>query len=225
MTNFTIDTANLEAQIAYGSGHISVPVSVVGFWSNPIDLRIRREFAWGKEGNVGNWTFEVSHSSGGKDTKEVDVLVSERNFAEAILASLDLVESLKARTAELEAAYQARMAETERLIAAERAAKEAKVAADPAIGAEAARAYVDALIANARQVNGPSSRMLRAKVRGAESVIEFVATRNWTGKVTLRIGGDASSRKDAIEQLANLAFAGLVPDVALTDDELLRWNR
>ena len=214
MTNFTIDTANIEEQISYGNGHIYSEVEVVGFWCRPIKIRVKREYDWrasfeGREERV-DWTFEVSHSSGGKDTKEVDALVSERYFGEAILATCDYVEQLKARTAELEAAYQNRLAIQRAEREAEEAAKAERVTHDPEIGTAAAKALVEKLIADARNTErAGESIVLSARVRGSTAeedlVHSFRAERNWERRVQLYFCGSVISRKDAVAKVAELA--------------------
>lgn len=223
MTNFTIDLTNLEEQIAYGSGHISVPVSVVGFWSNPIDLRIRRAFNWSsaKQADVdGEWEFEVTHSSGGKDSKVCDMLTSERNFAAALNAALDLVEQLQSRVTEMEAAYQNRLAIEKAAFEVAQAEKAARIEADPAPAASIAQAFIDSLIANARMTKVAGRRCtLSARARGEadDRRVEFSAERSWNDRVTLRFSGDVISRKAAIAKLGEFARKGITlttPDEA-----------
>jgi len=227
-TAFTINLDNVEEQIAYGSGRVHVEVKVAGFWSSPITLRISREFRWGREESAdvyNNWTFDVSHSSGGTESG-YDSLMGERNFAMALLATLDYAtDQLKPRVPEMEAAYKARRAADEAAYEAERAAKQAKIDADPAIGVMPARAYIDALVENTRQLNGPKVRALRARIRGTDTVLTIVARRNWNDKIQLRYNGSSIGRKEAATNLAGLAFAGLVPDVTMDEDERLKYDR
>lgn len=222
MTNFTIDIAGIEEQIAYGSGSIQSEVKVTGFWGAPVTIRVKRDWSFRDEKNV-TWNFEISHSSGGTE-RDTDSLVTERYFAEAIVAACDYVETLKPRAAELEAAYQRRMAEWKATAEAERAAKQAKIDADKAIGEKAARAYLDALVANTR-ASDPRIRVLRAKVRGEDDIHDFVAIRNWSDRVTLRLHGSAIGTKAAAEKLAGYAFAGLVTDAKLDENELIKLQR
>jgi len=227
MDKFTIDKENIEAQMSYGSEHISSDVKVEGFWGNPIDIRIKRGWNWDRKTGdelPAGWEFEVTHSSGGTG-RGTDSLVTERNFAAALLAVCDYVDTLKACVPDMEAAYQFRMAEYERERKAEQAAKQAKIDADPEIGLAAARAYIEALVANTRVSNGQRFHVLRAKVRGADHTADFVACKLHTDRVVLRMGGSAIGAKQAWEKLAGYAQAGLVADVVLDDDAIRELHR
>jgi len=226
-TPFIFDAANMEEQIAYGNGGVHVRFEVYGYWSDVVTLRVKREFNWRaeEEARAAVWTVDVSHSSGGREPSVSSDLIAERCFAKAIVAACDLGESLAARRDEMEAAYQARREIDRAAQEARNAEHAAKLAADPAIGAAPARAYIDALVENTRQLNGSKVRALRARVRGSDSVITIVARRSWNDKIQLRFGGSAIGRKEAATKLADLAFAGLVPDVKLGDNELLNLDR
>jgi hypothetical protein len=207
---FIFDAANLDEQIAYGNGHVHVRFEVYGYWSDVVTLRVTREFDWRSEGRTAEWTVDVSHSSGGRESS-VDNLVAERCFAKAIVAACDLGELLMSRAAEMEAAYQARQAaytaERER-IAAEKAEREA---ADPAIGDDAAKALVEKLVADARCTESTYTNIeLSARTRGEDeqSRIKLVAQRDWNSKVLIRQNGQVTSRKEAIKLIASLARKG-----------------
>jgi hypothetical protein len=219
---FTINTANIEEQIAHGTGYITSEVAVAGFWGNPITIRIKREWNLRDENAVA-WSFSVSHSTGGTEPG-TDSLVTERAFATALLAACDYVELMKARSAELEAAYQARIEIERAEAAAQRATAEAKFAADPALGTEFATAHLTALRNAVKAPEGLSVKVLRAQARGSDKVTEFVALRNWNGNVVLRVNGSSMSLKAAVARLAAQSATG-VTQVDLTDDELQLYRR
>lgn len=219
---FNFDAANMEEQIAYGSGRIYVRFNVVGYWSDVVNLRFNRSFNYCRDADEAKceWIAEVSHSSGGRDPEQIESdVLAERNFAAAVIAACDLADILTARLDEIEAAYKQReaiyAAERER----ERAEMKAKLDADPGIGDAAARAYVNALMANTRVPTGPRKRELSARVRGHGEDFRYrlVAERGWDGKVRLSFNGSVVSRKDAISNIAGLAFKDLRPDEVKAD--------
>ncbi len=209
---FIFDAANLEEQIAYGNGRVYVRFEVYGYWSDVVTLRVERQHDWrasfeNREPQV-EWTCQVSHSSGGRESSVASDIVAERCFAKAINAACDLGELLLARVGEMEAAYQQRQAayaaEREKA-AAERAAREA---ADPAIGNDAAKALVEKLIADARCADYNRNGIeLSARTRGEDdkSRIKLIAQRDWNDTVRIRQNGELTSRKEAIKLVASLA--------------------
>lgn len=218
---FSYDAANLEEQVAYGRG-VHVRFNVHGYWSDVVNVRVQRQHDWRasfeEREEVAEWTADVSHSSGGRDPKQIaSEIEAERNFGAAVLAACDLAEALLARRDELEAAYQARRAADDAAAAAARAEREAKIAADPAIGDEAAGAYVDALIANTRVPNTATRRQLTARTRGDDERNRevIIAKRDWDGRVRLSRRDSPISRKAAIALVATLAWGGLVADEPL----------
>jgi len=83
------------------SGSYQIEVSVAGFWSNPITIRMRREY------DAPVWHIEVSHSSGGFEATE-DSMQSNENFALAYLAAINYARELQSEESSkmLEDAYQ-----------------------------------------------------------------------------------------------------------------------
>lgn len=89
-------------------GYINIKFNVLGYWSDVITLRVRRDF---KSSNA-EWSASVSHSSGGRDTKVIiSDIEAERNFAKAILAAADLADELMTRVPEFEQKFQSRIQE------------------------------------------------------------------------------------------------------------------
>ena len=88
MSNYTITPFD----IANNSGYLRAPVKVKGYWSNDVmTAYIQRQSAWTLDvGTEFSWNASISHSSGGRDTAEVESdLDAALNFAEA-MASLAL---------------------------------------------------------------------------------------------------------------------------------------
>lgn len=112
-----------------------IRVKIQGYWSgDPIGLYIRRGWDEAPE-----WRVEMSHSSGGRDTKEVaDDLEAETNFGHAMIALAAEGRKILAQQDILERNYQARMAEWREREEADRAAKQKAFDEDLPLGEERA---------------------------------------------------------------------------------------
>lgn len=122
----------------------SVSCKVKGYWSSDsITLYVNRSYS------SADWEISVSHSSGGRDKKEVasDVEAS-RYFAEAMVAMCDVADHILSQKDRLEAAYQAQLAEYRAEIEKERAEREAMIAADEELGETRAKEIVDQMVTN-----------------------------------------------------------------------------
>jgi len=85
-------------------GSANLEVAVHGFWSTEsINIYVKRGYS-----DAGVWETQVSHSSGGRDKKEVESdTQAERNFAKALCAACDWADIFMADYgAGLELAYQ-----------------------------------------------------------------------------------------------------------------------
>lgn len=122
----------------------SVSCKIKGYWSSDsITLYVNRSYS------SADWEVSVSHSSGGRDKKEVasDVEAS-RYFAEAMIAMCDVADHILSQKDRLEAAYQAQLAEYRAEIEKERAEREAMIAADEELGETRAKEIVDQMVTN-----------------------------------------------------------------------------
>lgn len=122
----------------------SVSCKIKGYWSSDsITLYVNRSYS------SADWEVSVSHSSGGRDKKEVasDVEAS-RYFAEAMIAMCDVADHILSQKDRLEAAYQAQLAEYRAEIEKERAEREAIIAADEELGETRAKEIVDQMVTN-----------------------------------------------------------------------------
>jgi hypothetical protein len=138
MPNYTIHPYDLEAIGRAGHGRISCKIQ--GYWSmDPITLYVDR--SWGSDQR---WTVKLSHSSGGRDPKEVaSDMEAALNFSDA-MRDLALIgrDLLFIYGESLESFYQQRMAEYLAEQEAEKVALAAKIEADPAMGELEARQIV-----------------------------------------------------------------------------------
>ena len=143
MSNYTITPFD----IANNSGYLRAPVKVKGYWSSDaMTAYIQRENVWKDDYSslTPKWKASISHSSGGRDTAEVESdLDAALNFAEA-MASLALYtkEFLDANVDQLEKTFLTTRAlvkkEYEEHAAAQKKAEEDRIAADPQITKDAA---------------------------------------------------------------------------------------
>ncbi len=132
------------------SGYISATVKVKGYWSHdPITAYLRRSWDQNKQDNA--WELTMSHSSGGREPKEVESdTEASINFGNAMIALSEYArEFLSANLDKLEDEYQLtiaglrahQQAERERLIAE----REEKLAKDPQIDSSVAMKLLEDL--------------------------------------------------------------------------------
>ena len=202
MNTFTIAPYALDEIGTSGYGRITA--KVLGYWSSDsITLYIKREFKWDPERKgTGEWTAQVSHSSGGRDTDEVaSDLDATINFAAAMVALAELGKSILARTEGLETAYQCERARRQAELLAEKEALAVAVAADPECGQAAAKLAVDARMSLAR--NGHYNEVV-AFQRGTEHNSKRIVFQRTPrgGVVRITINGQPSSRAEAIQVIA-----------------------
>ena len=140
MTTHSITPYDLEEIGRNGYGRISCKIQ--GYWSSdPITLYIDRRGYGSDQG----WKVTLTHSSGGRDSKEVaSDMEAAINFAEAMrdlaIIGRDLIFTYGDT---LEFAYQVGVADRKRQMEAMKAAEAARVEADPAMGMEAAAAIIN----------------------------------------------------------------------------------
>ena len=185
MNAYTFDT-NLDFNEIGRDGYGTVRCKVLGYWSSDsITMYVRREFDK-------QWCVTLSHSSGGRDTKEVaSHLNAEINFARALIAMAEFGKTVEAHFGELEAAYEARRVELNREWEAERAAKQAKIDADEALGFMEAERLI-ALMAQGKPV--------KVYARGQDRAIP--ASCSIRGNTSYYYAGNRTAKKEMIELLA-----------------------
>lgn len=165
---FTMPAFDVKTQFSTGYGTIS-PV-VEGFWSSPIDIRVRRD-SFGDQ----KWEVEVSHSSGGYEGDNkfpAGRLVAERNFANAILASLELAESLKSQFDVMEESYQQYRKECREADEKKEAERKARLDKDPGFAKVDAELIVAQMLADATKNMRSAPR--KFFMRDSDSKVTFI---------------------------------------------------
>lgn len=200
---FTLDTAihltaDFMRDIACGNAHVKVRVK--GYWSSDVmTMYIRRTSKLLDKDE--SWKFEISHSSGGRDTNEVKSdLEAETNFGQALVALAAYGQYLETLVDQFESAHQAYRAEVTAQAAAERAAKDAALAADPALGEDAAKKLVKQI----KAVEGAEIVVYRRA--DADPHLTVMRSENYAGHVHLvSKNGTRWTPKELIERLKDMS--------------------
>jgi hypothetical protein len=142
MENFKITPFDTSTAV---TGYLRATVSVKGYWSTDvISLYIQRTWA-----NDGQWNLTISHSSGGRDPKQVlEDADAEENFGLALVAAAKYGREVMSQDLELEKIYQEGRRLAREAQAAAEAAQKALVEADAPLGAEKALRLLDDLAKN-----------------------------------------------------------------------------
>ena len=183
-----------------GCGRVTAKVK--GYWSTDhISLRInRRAGGWTSTNPV--WEFEMSHSSGGRDTNdEPDSLTAEANFGVAMITlSQWAIVAREALVVDFEAAHQQRISEEKAAREAKAIAEQERFDADQPLGDIMARSIVNFITAQAQQRLWTEVSYLVLR-RGKDVGYQITAKCNGT-RVSYRSEGDTISRKALIADLA-----------------------
>jgi hypothetical protein len=196
--NYTINEYSIEQIGRSGSGRITCKID--GYWSyDPISLYVDRK-GW-KPGEA-NWTVTMSHSSGGRDSKEVACdMQASINFAEAMIQMANIGKSLLSLHGEaLEKSYQDERAKLKAQFEAEKAALNAKIDADAAIGEAAAAGIVAEMIVDATT----NTRAARQFYRRGSDCKTRVYAEKWS-HTRFKMNGMPVSKKDVIAEIAKLS--------------------
>ena len=201
-----------------GQGRAHLPVQVHGYWSrDPITVRIQRGGAFSMVAEEGVWSAEISHSSGGRDTKVVaSDIEASKNFGAALVAAAVFAEMILARSAELEAVYVAWREELAAEGERRRVARAAALEADKAIGAEA-EPLLAKLIAAAKAGTDRVTTVSAAHHRRGEDRYPTyirVEHRRHTGVTLIEVGGQRVSRAAAVAKIAELSQRTVVEPAA-----------
>lgn len=195
MTNFTILPYDLE-EIGR-SGHGTINCQIKGYWSSsPITLYINRNFYGSEQG----WKVTISHSSGGREPKEVESdMDAAINFADAMRAMATVGHDLMAPISilQLETFHklerEVRRAQDE----AEKAALAAKVEADPPMGELAAKQIV-------LQMSEGALKIVRFYLRGSDARFVTVSVSK-REKTKFYVNGQSSAKLSVIATLTGLS--------------------
>lgn len=148
--SFTINLNGLDLDASIGSG-FSFGVKVKGFWSNEsIHVYVNRSMFVDEKSATGfssDYKISVSHSSGGRDTKEVaDDIEAEQYFGEALVGVTKFIrEEIQPRLDMWERMYQEERAAERLAIEAAKKEQQAKIDADPEVGEQQAKVYAHML--------------------------------------------------------------------------------
>jgi hypothetical protein len=193
---FTITPFDLEHAGEYGSTQATV--KVVGYWgSSMATVYLNRKSEWRNDGEVDirthEWKCELSHSSGGRDTKELTSdLEAARNFASAVDALALYAEDVIEETTiidELERRYTAKLEAQRAVWAAEKAAAAAALEADKAMGVDSATSLLALAVATSKHERRYVQLCLYA--RGAKVGTMLTVTTSVSGAAMIR---DMNSR-------------------------------
>lgn len=198
---------DLEAAGRRGRGRIDVHVD--GYWSDVIQVTIEREF-FGSD----KWSVSVSHSSGGRLTKQDDKhypapfykalecdLDAEECFGMALQAAVAIGRQLLASEAWLEGYYQEAVKERRKADAVAKAELEKAVLGDPALGEAGAKALVEKASELARTYRGREI-YIKAIHRGSDGTRPDSFMLLCGQNISFRWHGGVVSKKLVIEKLA-----------------------
>ena len=173
--------------------YVTFNIKVKGYWSDSsITVYARRGYS---STDLSVWDTQITHSSGGRDTKEVaSDAEASRYFAEALVAAADLAGDLMANVESIEANYQAYRAKLRAEFEAERVAEQAKKDADVPLGAAAAEDLIQRMVAG-----GISQVAVYA--RGVDRPRPLTCTIR--AKAKLYFCGGVIAKKDAIAMLTD----------------------
>ena len=190
MTQFTINKEiNIKDIGASGSGRVTAKVT--GYWSrDSITVYINRGYYGSFE-----WSFTLTHSSGGRDTKEVESdLEAAKNFGAAMIAMAEYAEELKALAPQLEQYYQAQRAIERAEEAAIKQAEQEKFDADTPVGTAMAEEMMAKLLE--QRNDGYIVAYKRGQSRGRSIQISKIR------RAVYFLEGRSVSKQDAIKALA-----------------------
>jgi len=181
--------------------YANMSYKVAGFWSgDTLRIYVKSDYM-----GTGEFSFEISDSSGGRDPKVIeDDAIAYANKAAALLDACEVVKTLRENSEQIKVAYFAFREECRIQAAEEKAAKEARIAADPKVDEETA----DMLIKLARKSN-----IVRVSCRkpgetnDSATEIEF---RNWEsthGKFNIGYNVNVGIRRVKNYILENMSMA------------------
>lgn len=212
---YIVTTPDLDQLGRSGNGRITVEVQ--GYWANDsITVCINREQHYSSahshlpfSEHPHTWVATESHSSGGRDNKEVPSdLDAAQNFGLAILAATTAARVMLSHAPGLEAIYQAEQRHREELDTAKQAAKQAAIDADRPVGAAAA----STVFLNAKKAATQSgTHTIVAFHRGSDQTVTFTVDYDKCTHMTL-IAKDGArlALSKAVDALAALSARGIV---------------
>lgn len=205
MTQFTIPSYTAES-IATKPSMSSIRIKIVGFWSEPITVYIERD------GQHKKWKTSISNSSGGRDTKVCDDITAYTNFANAMLAAVEVCKDVEQMSDDIEVHYQLLQEEYKKEEEIARAEHQKNIDADPAMGIELATQLVENAVNLCK-----SQKMHRWEVvsrdfgvyaRGSEKPRLF--TVKFGDRVSFKYRSGSIKKSELISTLSELSIRSLV---------------
>ncbi|WP_415913418.1 hypothetical protein [Neptuniibacter sp. QD37_11] len=178
---------------------------VVGFWSEPVKIIVHREVEWlhAQGESRADWYAEVTHSSGGQNTRtHKDALEAELNFAAAVVDAVSTAKEVVKKAHLLEAGYQAYQEDLKQREAEEEAKRAKALEKDPEIGIVRAKDIVKQMVA--RLKNDQRSKFI-AGMRLSDTKYDVCLIKTGAG-VTFYVDGDRCSRAKAEAFIAGSSF-------------------
>jgi hypothetical protein len=198
MTNFTFDNTIDAAKIGSNGRH-TVHCKVVGFWTDVITMYVERDYH-----NTNSWKIKISHSSGGRDTKEVESdIEAEINFANAIIAMAQFGKEIEQYFEQFETFHQSARIKYRAEWEAEQKAKQELIDGDVAMSEADAVSLINAL---------SEAKEIRAVVRGSDSFKTVTCIIG--GNKTFYVSGKRMSKKDIIALLTASSSKSVICDRA-----------
>jgi hypothetical protein len=185
------------------SNYTHLRVTVDGFWSDVVSITIHRvgyNYAEPSE-----WTFNVSHSSGGFVDK-FDHLQASINFGLANIAAAEYCRELQQRVDEIEAAFVHNMKTVIALQEEELRILTEKINADPEIGVTIAKATIKKMLDDNADGKIPVvSASYRANPDSKMRIVLFYKN----GILRFSVNDHTYTRKNAIETLSSLSLSSM----------------
>lgn len=198
MTNFTFDNT-IDAGKIGSEGRHTVHCKVRGFWSSDvITMYVERDFY------MNGWKIKISHSSGGRDTKEVESdIEAEINFANALIALAQFGKEIEQQFERFEIYYQVAMIKSRVEWEAKQKAKQELIDNDATMSESTAVSLIDAM---------SEDKEIRAVARGSDSFKTIACIIG--GNKTFYVSGKRMSKKDIIALLTASSHNSVLCDRA-----------
>ncbi len=192
----SFDTTDETIDSMARQGYICVPFRVFGYWSHdPITLYVQRKW-FGKEGT---WEAALSHSSGGRDTDQVENdLDAATNFGVAMIIAAGEGKRLAVNVTRYEKLYAEQLAIEREAEAAKQRDVEAQIASDGILGEVLAKRLMTSIKNNAGWMYAP--RFVTTYKRGFEQPLQQVSFRK-TSRMTWYINNHMKSEADVLKFL------------------------
>jgi hypothetical protein len=194
-----------ELNMSEVGNYNTLRVTVEGFWSDVVNISIRRiGYDYKKPSE---WVFSVSHSSGGF-SEDYDNLQATINFGLANIAAAEYCRELEKRVNEIEEAYVRNIAAAIAAADEQNRIREEKLKTDPEIGDVIAKANIKQMMAEFAENKSPVITVsYRANPDSTTVTIKPFYQRN--GSLRFSVNGSTFTRKEATDFLSSMSRASL----------------